>query len=239
MNYTDENVIQAVKESNNISEVLRKLNLRPASCNYANIKRKIQTLNVDCSHWKNPRGWNKDKRLKNWSDYTSISRIKKHLVATRGNICEECKNTEWNNKPIVLEIHHNDGDRTNNNLDNLKLLCCNCHSQTDNWRGKSNKEFHSSSPEIDPTEKNTKLNQCLNCYNLINDKSKFCSVECSNKYNSSLRKQATKIEWPSYNDLINLVNSLGYSAAGRQLGVSDNAIRKHIKYLEQKEKDLF
>jgi len=58
--------------------------------------------------------------------------IKKHK-------CEECKNTEWLGNPIPIETHHLDGDSTNHFIDNLKLLCPNCHAQTDNYKGKNKK----------------------------------------------------------------------------------------------------
>ena len=50
--------------------------------------------------------------------------------------CESCGTTEWNGNPIVLEVHHIDSDTTNNNFDNFKALCPNCHSQTVGWRGR-------------------------------------------------------------------------------------------------------
>ena len=51
--------------------------------------------------------------------------------------CEECIiGEEYNGHPIVLEIHHKDGDHSNNKLDNLQFLCPNCHSQTSNYRNK-------------------------------------------------------------------------------------------------------
>lgn len=51
--------------------------------------------------------------------------------------CEKCKLTVWNNKPIPLELEHIDGDKHNNLLKNLKLLCPNCHAQTETYRGKN------------------------------------------------------------------------------------------------------
>jgi len=48
--------------------------------------------------------------------------------------CEKCKLTKWNNELIPLELHHIDGDHNNNNLNNLQLLCPNCHSQTKTYR---------------------------------------------------------------------------------------------------------
>lgn len=51
-----------------------------------------------------------------------------------------CKLHKWLNFPITLEVHHIDGDRTNNNEENLQLLCPNCHSYTDNWRNRKRVE---------------------------------------------------------------------------------------------------
>ena len=56
--------------------------------------------------------------------------------------CECCNNTEWLGKPIVLELHHIDGNRSNNNLDNLQLLCPNCHAMTDNFKSKNIKHYN-------------------------------------------------------------------------------------------------
>ena len=54
--------------------------------------------------------------------------------------CECCGITEWNGKEIRLQVHHIDGDHFNNELENLQILCPNCHSQTDTFAGKSNKK---------------------------------------------------------------------------------------------------
>ena len=51
--------------------------------------------------------------------------------------CEECGITEWLGKPLSLELHHKNGDGTDNRLKNLSLLCGNCHSQTHTWGGRN------------------------------------------------------------------------------------------------------
>lgn len=56
--------------------------------------------------------------------------LKNILIDKYGNICQECNNSIWNNKPIHLELEHIDGNNKNHNWENLKLLCPNCHSQT-------------------------------------------------------------------------------------------------------------
>ena len=63
----------------------------------------------------------------------------KPLIQLRGHQCECCKNTEWLGQPINLQVHHIDGDKTNNQLENLQLLCLNCHSYTDNFGSKNQK----------------------------------------------------------------------------------------------------
>lgn len=54
--------------------------------------------------------------------------------------CEKCGNTEWLGNPIPLELHHKNGDRSDNELENLELVCPNCHALTDTYRGKNIKK---------------------------------------------------------------------------------------------------
>lgn len=67
--------------------------------------------------------------------------VKKFLVENniKAYKCEECFLTQWQNKSIILQLHHINGKNTDNRLENLLLLCPNCHSQTDNWSGKKRK----------------------------------------------------------------------------------------------------
>lgn len=52
-------------------------------------------------------------------------------------ICAKCNNSEWLGSPIPLELEHKNGDPTNHHLDNLELLCPNCHALTSTYRGKN------------------------------------------------------------------------------------------------------
>lgn len=67
-------------------------------------------------------------------------RIKLLREGLKDHKCESCGNDTWINQAIPLEVHHKDGDKTNNELDNLQLLCPNCHALTSTYRGKNIKK---------------------------------------------------------------------------------------------------
>jgi transposase-like protein len=68
----------------------------------------------------------------------SRGHIKARLLreGLKGPRCEICGLSEWLGKPLSLELHHVNGRGNDNRLENLQLLCGNCHSQTDNWGGR-------------------------------------------------------------------------------------------------------
>lgn len=152
--YTDEELINAVKESKAIRQVLTKLNLREAGGNYFFVAKRIKELKIDISHF-HGRGWRKgtgkpfkdpiplkDILVKN-STYTNINRLRKRLIdeGVFEAKCYNCKNTEWLGIPISLELEHKDGDRTNHSRENLTILCPNCHAQTKFYRAKNMKSY--------------------------------------------------------------------------------------------------
>jgi len=65
--------------------------------------------------------------------------IKRVLVEEFGHKCMNCGLSKWLDKDIPLELHHEDGDCKNNLITNLKLLCPNCHTFTDNYKSKNKK----------------------------------------------------------------------------------------------------
>ena len=65
--------------------------------------------------------------------------LKRRLIAAglKSAACEECGLTEWRGRPLSLELHHRNGVRNDNRLENLAILCPNCHSQTENFGGRN------------------------------------------------------------------------------------------------------
>ena len=74
--------------------------------------------------------------------------LREELIKIRGHKCEDCGLTEWKNQPIPLEAHHIDGDKCNNTLENLLLLCPNCHTLTSNYGSKNIKHKEISDEDL-------------------------------------------------------------------------------------------
>lgn len=64
----------------------------------------------------------------------SASRRRKRIIIEQDNKCIRCGLSEWMGEPLVIEVDHIDGDNQNNNRENLRGLCPNCHSQTPTWK---------------------------------------------------------------------------------------------------------
>ena len=75
--------------------------------------------------------------------YVSTHRLKVKLLrdGIKEHRCEICNSTEWMSKSIPIELDHIDGNRYNNELSNLRILCPNCHAQTDTYSGKNIKRM--------------------------------------------------------------------------------------------------
>lgn len=69
----------------------------------------------------------------------SAKTLKKYLIEKVGELCSDCGiGGRWNEKPLILQLDHIDGNSDNNFVSNLRLLCPNCHSQTDTFGSKGN-----------------------------------------------------------------------------------------------------
>lgn len=159
---------------------------------------------------------------------------REYLIKTAGEKCTECGWAEVNPalaRPI-LTIDHIDGDWTNNCFDNLKVLCYNCHSITLTFgtlnMGKSVKGRAGRSPtsrRILQGKQKPSENICAddNCNVSIMESSTRCQKH------AALLSNAPVIVWPSTAELLDMIKESNYSAVGRSLGVSDNAIRKRLR----------
>lgn len=140
----DTEIKEAIQSSISYAEALRKLNLKPCGGNYKTLKTQVEKLNLDISHMLH-QGHSKGKSLGHkhiLQDYLDnkfpIKSYNLKLRLLKENVvpykCHDCSLELWKGRKIPLELHHIDGNPVNNNLDNLILLCPNCHAQTPNYR---------------------------------------------------------------------------------------------------------
>lgn len=138
--YTKEQLIIAVKNSLSYREVLGKLKVLQSGGNYTTIRKYVKKLNLDISHFKG-KAHAKGTTKRPLRDYTSNNfpiqsfRLKNRLLKddVKQHKCENCGRKTWLGKPIPIELHHKDGNPENNALNNLQILCSNCHSLTTNF----------------------------------------------------------------------------------------------------------
>lgn len=259
--FTKEDYENAAKVSLSYAGMARCLGIVAKGGNYATIKKKVKEYDIDISHFTG-QGWNVGLKFKPMKRYNleeilqkdfpyNTPRLKQRLIENgiKEHRCERCKNTEWNGEPIALELHHINGDRNDNRLENLQILCPNCHAQTDHYRGKNQvrykkekfisdielKELVKKEKEQRKIEKAQKIKEvkeklrkpkeiryCICGKELTNKQHKYCSQECAH---NDISKR------PSVLELIDKIKELNnnMSAVGRFYGVSDNAVRKWCK----------
>ena len=104
-------------------------------CVYCGLSvRKANTLGKYCS---NACQQKYERRVAVESNTASSKTVKKYIAETVGYFCSECGIDEWSGKKIVLELEHKSGNSEDNILDNVCLLCPNCHSLTDTYKNKN------------------------------------------------------------------------------------------------------
>ena len=148
---TDDEFRQAVATSLSVRQVLGRIGLVPAGGNYKTVHSRVRQLRLDTSHWTGA-AWNQGARFQTFgkcspltdilvenSEYHFTCGLKKRLLKelVKEHRCEVCNRTKWNKQPIPLELHHVNGVNNDHRLENLQLLCPNCHALTANYRGKN------------------------------------------------------------------------------------------------------
>jgi hypothetical protein len=219
---TKEEFQARVNKCNSIADILRSFSFVAGAANYKTVYARVKEDNIDISHIKiGPRAnagrpflaarKNVTEYLYNGSTIDSKS-LKKKIF--RDNIlekkCSECGvGPFWCNKPLTLQLHHINGDSYDNRLENLCILCPNCHTQTDTFVGR---------------HRSKKVFACV-CGAKIHRKSKMCH-SCANSINACQQKPKANI---AKEDLAKLVWEKPTSQIANDLGISDTTVKKYCK----------
>lgn len=211
----DKLVIKYLPLSNSYNHLCTYLGLRGVEGYYNKIKKVIEKYNLSTDHFgtikvqSNSCYRNKYTKMSNDEFFVENSRrggssIINRLISCKIKEykCEECGLTKWLDKPIRLQIHHINGIHTDNRLENLQILCPNCHAQTDTYAANNKNKVKTNSFKI------------LNRINeIVND------LECSHIGHR-------KFEVDSEQLIEDIKTLKSFKKVGDKYGVSDNAIKK-------------
>jgi transposase-like protein len=214
---SDSDFSNIVQQSITYSEICKKLGLRTQGSNYSTVKRRIQRQNLSISHF--------DRHLhrtigvtiplsdilKENSTYGS-SMLKPRLIKENmlENKCCKCGLTNtWQDEPISLQLDHINGIHTDNRIENLRILCPNCHSQTTTYAGKNLKRTY----------------YCPSCNSTYAGYGKIC-IKCHNKQ-SIVYLNINRVIWPSLDELKIMIWNQPLTSVAKQLKCSSTAIKRH------------
>jgi len=147
--WTDDELRTAVRTNVTISGVLRSLGYSPSGGMHRYISTRIHQLDLDTSHFVG-RAWARGRRVSGAprrpldeilvanSPYLSTGSLRRRLIreGLKRPLCEVCGLDTWRGEPLPLALDHVNGDPTDNRLENLRILCPNCHALTDTWCGR-------------------------------------------------------------------------------------------------------
>jgi hypothetical protein len=233
--YTEDQVREAVASSPSLTAALRRLGLRPAGGNHRTLRKLIERYGISTEHFqpiwtlRGPRVSKAiplDQVLVENSDY-SRAKLKERLYEA-GLLRRQCslcgQGEDWHGEQMSLILDHINGAATDNRLENLRIVCPNCAATLPTHCGRKNRLRRD--PRI-----------CLHCgaeFVPKYERHRYCSQACGvhSRGPRAPRPERRKVERPPYEELIAGVQSMGHAAVGRKYGVSDNAVRKWIRWYE-------
>lgn len=223
---TDEALRTAIMESNSISEALRRLGKTPNGATHTHFTQRAKRLGISTDHFDKDKWY--PRSLANRSPESVLVRNERNHRRVAGSTLKKAllrmgvpykcaipgcpMGAEWMGRPISLQVDHIDGDRFNNLKENLRFLCPPCHTQTETYgyRGGGAK-----TPE-------TRF--CAECgVSITTGKTGFCIKHWKRPH------QKEKIQWPTDEELVEMIRRSSRLQTSKKLGVSETAVRKRIK----------
>lgn len=211
-----EELQKLVKECSSFSDILRKQGKAISGTSLKILKEKLKTYEIPHHFVVETRGGKIAKKsisellVKN-SNHKSQN-LKRRLIQEgyKEDKCEICGQTNiWNGKTLVLQVDHINGDHYDNRLENLRIVCPNCHTQTDTFASKKSKKEY----------------RCVDCGQKVNYKSTRC-LKCSAIDNAKRKQKNSGKQYPTKEELEKLILEKSFEEIGRMYDVQGNAVKK-------------
>jgi len=227
--YTKEQITEIVNTSESISDVLFKIGYAKSGAAFKQFLKFSKENSIDISKLLLPKKSTKGGKLVAKSieevavENSAFSRkcLKDKILklGLKKYECEECGHPPmWRGKEIHLILDHINGVNNDHRLENLRFLCPMCNATLDTHGGKNNRIYKN-------------CEECNEKYYGANER--FCSMKCSSKYIARLNKKDRRANRPKFAQLMLEIEETSYLAVGKKYGVSDNAIRKWVKYYQK------
>lgn len=237
--YTEEQAREAIADSYSWAESLRKLGRCPSGGAWRVLKKYADLWGIPTDHFDSARAREENLRyparpldqvLVENSTY-SRQHVKRRLFQEdlKEPKCEMCGQDEiWRGKPMGMILDHINGVRNDHRLENLRIVCPNCAATLDTHCGRKNR--------VEKAKRSCR--RCGSSFVPGRPQQRYCSRACGTRWDrSKIRSrpgQSTRqVERPPYEQLLAEIEATNYCAVGRKYGVSDNAVRKWVKFYER------
>jgi hypothetical protein len=229
--FTEQQLRDAVAQSMSYSETLRSLQMRAAGGNHRTMQKYVRLWGISVAHFDPDAARAKalargsvplDEVLVEHSTY-SRGHLKQRLfdAGLKQRQCELCGQGEvWRGHRMSLILDHINGVADDNRLWNLQVVCPNCAATLDTHCGKANR-------------RPPRVAVCADCgieFEPNSRRQRYCSRACGQRRRDQPRSR--KVERPPYEQLMREIAETSWSAVGRKYGVSDNAVRKWVRWYE-------